>query len=82
MSNFDVSYNTPIQIQQVTPAGTQIMVVGPGGTLEVDGTVTVATSTPSSSSAAGTVGTITWDATYVYVCTATNTWKRVEIATW
>ena len=42
----------------------------------------VATSTPASASAAGTAGTIAWDASYIYVCTATNTWKRVAIATW
>lgn len=42
----------------------------------------VATSTPASAIAAGTAGTITWDASYIYVCTALNTWKRVAIATW
>lgn len=42
----------------------------------------VATSTPASASAAGTAGTIAWDASYIYVCTATNTWKRVAIDTW
>tara|TARA_R110000803_G_scaffold205839_1_gene272746 strand:- start:92 stop:898 length:807 start_codon:yes stop_codon:yes gene_type:complete len=40
------------------------------------------TSTPASASAAGVTGTIKWDASYVYVCTATNTWKRTAIATW
>jgi len=39
-------------------------------------------SAPSSSSDTGTTGTITWDADYIYVCTATNTWKRVAISTW
>lgn len=38
--------------------------------------------TPASASATGTTGTIAWDASYIYVCTATNTWKRVAIATW
>lgn len=41
-----------------------------------------ATSTPSSASDTGTTGTITWDANYIYVCTATDTWKRVAIASW
>lgn len=41
-----------------------------------------ATQTPASASATGTAGTVCWDASYVYVCTATNTWKRVAIATW
>ncbi len=38
--------------------------------------------TPSSASDTGVVGTICWDSSYIYVCTATNTWKRVAIATW
>jgi hypothetical protein len=44
--------------------------------------ISVPTHTPSSASDAGVAGTITWDASFVYVCTATNTWKRVAIATW
>jgi hypothetical protein len=38
--------------------------------------------TPASASATGNAGTISWDASYIYVCTAANTWKRVAIATW
>ena len=38
--------------------------------------------TPASAAAAGTIGTVCWDTSYIYVCTATNTWKRVAIATW
>jgi hypothetical protein len=38
--------------------------------------------TPSSASDTGTAGQIAWDANYIYVCTATNTWKRTAIATW
>ena len=37
---------------------------------------------PASASATGSEGQISWDASYIYVCTATNTWKRVAIATW
>jgi hypothetical protein len=40
------------------------------------------TKTPASASATGNAGDICWDASYVYVCTATNTWKRAAIATW
>ena len=50
--------------------------------LAVTGDVSVSTKTPASAAAAGVAGTITWDANYLYVCTATNTWKRVAIATW
>jgi hypothetical protein len=38
--------------------------------------------TPASAAATGTAGTIAWDSSYIYVCTATNTWKRVAISTW
>ncbi|MFA6065260.1 MAG: hypothetical protein WCW44_04890 [archaeon] len=38
--------------------------------------------TPASATAAGTQGDICWDANYVYICVATNSWKRVAISTW
>lgn len=38
--------------------------------------------TPASAAAAGVAGTIAWDTGFIYICTATNTWKRVAIATW
>jgi len=37
---------------------------------------------PASATATGASGMIRWDADYIYVCTATDTWKRVAIATW
>ena len=40
------------------------------------------THTPASASATGTAGEIAWDANYIYVCTATDTWKRVALSTW
>ena len=38
--------------------------------------------TPASASATGDQGQICWDANYVYVCVATNTWKRAALSTW
>jgi hypothetical protein len=38
--------------------------------------------TPASATATGLTGEISWDANYIYVCTATNTWKRVAISSW
>jgi hypothetical protein len=38
--------------------------------------------TPASATAAGNAGDICWDSSYIYVCVATNTWKRVAISTW
>jgi hypothetical protein len=55
-----------------------------GALLQVNGDrVRIATAkTPASATAAGVAGEICWDASYVYVCVAANTWKRSAIATW
>jgi hypothetical protein len=37
---------------------------------------------PASATATGTLGEIRIDASFIYVCTATNTWKRAAITTW
>ena len=38
--------------------------------------------TPATAGASGNAGDVCWDASYIYVCVATNTWKRSTIATW
>jgi hypothetical protein len=45
-------------------------------------TLNSATKTPASASATGVAGDWAWDSSYIYICTATNTWKRVAVATW
>jgi hypothetical protein len=54
------------------------------GVLEVaaDRVRILGSNTPASASAAGTAGDICWDANYLYICIATDTWKRVAISTW
>lgn len=37
---------------------------------------------PASASATGIKGQIAYDSSYIYVCTATNTWKRTALTTW
>lgn len=37
---------------------------------------------PANASATGTLGEIRITANYIYVCTATNTWKRAALSTW
>ena len=37
---------------------------------------------PASAAATGTLGEIRVTATYIYICTATDTWVRVAVATW
>ena len=38
--------------------------------------------TPASATATGNAGDICWDATHIYVCIATNVWRRIAHATW
>ena len=38
--------------------------------------------TPTTASGVGNQGDWCWDADYIYVCVATNTWKRSAISTW
>ena len=61
------------------------------GKLHVDDSNTVGTtsipvatvvSAPATAADTGTVGQMAVDADYIYICTATDTWKRVAIATW
>jgi hypothetical protein len=37
---------------------------------------------PATSTSAGVAGQVAYDANYVYVCVATNTWKRTALSTW
>lgn len=51
-------------------------VIQEGDLLILDPTV------PASASDTGDAGTISWDSNYIYVCTATDTWKRAALSTW
>lgn len=42
----------------------------------------VTSSAPATASSTGIAGTLAYDSDYLYVCIATNTWKRVAIGTW
>lgn len=37
---------------------------------------------PATAASAGVAGDFAADSGYLYICTATNTWKRVAVATW
>ena len=56
----------------------------PTAPLDIEGnTVRVRTArTPLSATDIGNVGDICWDANFVYVCTATNTWRRSALTAW
>ena len=44
--------------------------------------VSIPSAAPAHASDPCTVGTETWDANFVYVCVAKNTWKRTPLASW
>jgi hypothetical protein len=52
------------------------------GDMTFTGKVIVPTKTPSAANDTGTTGQVAWDASYIYICIATNSWKRVAIAAW
>lgn len=64
----------PTQVAKFTSAGNFSIT---GNTLNIP-----STRTPASAAAPGTAGDICWDSSYIYVCVATDTWKRVAISTW
>ena len=78
--NMQIKANGNIQIGTNTDAGYK---------LDVNGTVrstqfylSALNTAPATAASTGTLGEIRIDASYIYVCTATNTWKRSQIATW
>ena len=44
--------------------------------------LTLVAAPPANAASIGTTGMIATDTDYIYVCTATNTWKRAAITTW
>jgi hypothetical protein len=53
-----------------------------GSTVSTQYKLSALNTAPATASSSGTLGEIRIDANYIYICTATNTWKRVAIATW
>lgn len=68
---------------EVTPRSSFNLSLTAGNLILATGDLIItAPTTPASASATGTIGTIAWDTGFLYVCTATDTWERVAIATW
>ena len=49
---------------------------------EVNDQLYLKTTAPTTATSTGTTGQIASDGSFLYICTATNTWKRVAIASW
>lgn len=61
------------------PTGTQVL----AARLNLTSGVQVGPGTvPAAASDACAAGSVSWDSAYLYVCIATNTWKRSALSTW
>jgi hypothetical protein len=75
-SGVELYYDNVLKTQ-TTANGLEVV-----GVTDTDQLRVTTPSVPASATATGTAGDIAWDADYIYVCTATDTWKRVAISTW
>jgi hypothetical protein len=84
--NFDINLNSTSAFfidAQLGNAG--IYNNQPKTTLDVGGTFRIAAgNAPATNTSTGVPGQIAWDASYIYVCVATNSWKRTLLSssTW
>ena len=67
--------------QETTTGGVNTIVKrdGNGAIVSSQYRLTALNTAPASATATGTLGEIRIDANYIYVCTATNTWKRTAL---
>lgn len=81
IANTYIQFNVPLSIDTINPK-----TAGVGVTIDTclikDGYPHIPTHTPSAANDTGTAGQICYDASYIYMCVATDTWKRVAISTW
>jgi hypothetical protein len=77
-------FNLAILLMAGGALPTQVASFTSTGNLELTGREVVVPTerTITNATDPGVKGTICWDANYIYVCVATDTWKRVAIATW
>lgn len=68
-----------LSIGQTTTDGVNKLQVTGGAKFDA---VRITQQTPASAAASGVANTIAFDTGFIYICTATNTWKRVAIASW
>lgn len=60
----------------------QVLKLNSTATLWNNDTLLGASYTPASATASGIRGDMAADSNYLYICVATNTWKRVALSTW
>jgi hypothetical protein len=51
------------------------------GGASISGLLKIGSAAPATSGAAGTAGALTWDANFLYLCVAANSWRRIALTT-
>lgn len=75
--------STSISWSLPNTAGTVGQFLTTNGSGQMQWSASLASSTaPTTAGSAGTAGQIAYDSNYIYVCVATNTWKRASLASW
>lgn len=88
MANSDVKISTLPTAANVAVSDRFVILRDPSGTPSVRtvnanivwANLTISNSAPANSSANGIKGTVRYDSSYLYICTANNTWKRVSLS--
>lgn len=53
------------------------------GSIEVSGNLSIDNDyVPTANTSSGQAGQIVWDEDHIYICVATDTWKRANLAAW
>jgi len=77
------NYGTSLWRAQINGTNGNITTEGSVTAASLSGSLVISGSTaPTTASSTGTPGEIRYDASFIYVCIATNTWKRAAISTW
>jgi len=67
---------------EVTVGGSSKLSLSKAGDLTVAGRINLPSQPPTAATDPGVTGDIAWDTDFVYICVASNTWKRAAISTW
>lgn len=69
--------NTTGPIRFRNSVGTSLMALAEDGTVGVDAILKIGATLSPASNGTGSAGQIAWDGSYLYICVAANTWRRV-----
>ena len=83
--NFEVRMNhaaSPVIVTNATDTSLSTTLTVTGDTTLQNELFLPSPTVPPAATSPGATGQISWDNNYIYVCVATNTWKRTPISTW